>query len=116
MWAMKKKSNGTLRGRINICGFKQVKGQHHDASRISAPVTNGMIIKLVLTLMLASGGIAHVVDVKGAFLHGKFDNGEKINIKIPLGFEELYDNDTVLLLKKCLYGLKQVVMAFYRKC
>ncbi len=66
-------------------------------------------------LMLASGGIAHVVNVKGAFLHGKFDNEEKIYIKIPLGFEEFYDNDTVLLLKKCLYRLKQATMAFYRK-
>jgi hypothetical protein len=105
-WAMKKKSKGTLCGRINVCGFKQVEGQHYNASSISASVTNGMTIKLVLTLMLASGGIAHVVDVKGAFLHGKFDNGEKIYIKIPLGFEEFYDNDTVLLPKKCLYGLK----------
>jgi hypothetical protein len=86
-----------------------------DASSISAPVMNGMTIKLVLMLMLASGGIAHVVNVKGALLHGKFDTGEKIYIKIPLGFEEFYDNDTVLLLKKCLYGLKQVAMAFYRK-
>jgi hypothetical protein len=66
-------------------------------------------------LMLASGGIAHVVDVKGAFIHGKFDNGEKIYIKIPLGFEEFYDNNTVLLLRKCLYGLKQAAIAFYRK-
>jgi hypothetical protein len=32
-----------------------------------------------------------------------------------LGSEEFFDNNTVLLLKKCLYGLKQVVMAFYRK-
>jgi hypothetical protein len=114
-WAMKKKSNQTLRGRINIRGFKQVKGQHYNASSISAPVTNGMTIKLVLALMLASGGIAHVVDVKGAFLHGEFDDGEKIYIKIPLGFEEFYVNDTVLLLKKCLYGLKQAAMAFYRR-
>jgi hypothetical protein len=74
-----------------------------------------MTIKLVLTLMLASGGIAHVVDFKGAFLHGKFNNGEKIYIKIQLGFEEFYDNNTVLLLKKWLYGLKQAAMAFYRK-
>ena len=65
-----------------------------------------MTINLVLMPMLASGSIAHVVNVKGAFLHSKFDNGEKIFIKIPLGFEEFYDNDTVLLLKKCLYGLK----------
>jgi hypothetical protein len=74
-----------------------------------------MTIKLVLALILASGDIAHVVDVERAFLHGKFDIGEKIYIKIPLGFEEFYDNNTVLLLKKCLYGLKQAGMAFYRK-
>jgi hypothetical protein len=114
-WAMKKKSNGTLCGRINARGYKQVEGQHFNASSISAPVTNGMTIKLVMTLMLASGGIAHVVTVKGAFLHGEFDDGEKIYIKIPLGFKEFYNDDTVLLLKKCLNGLKQVVMAFYRK-
>jgi hypothetical protein len=56
-------SNGTLCGRINVRGFKQVEGQHNKASNISAPVSNGMTIKLVLTLMLAIGGIAHVVDV-----------------------------------------------------
>ncbi len=109
---MKQKSNGTLCERINVWGFKQVKGQHYNASSISVPVTNGMTIKLVLTLMLANGGIAHVVNVKGAFLHSKFDNGEKIYIKIPLVFEEFYDNNTVLLLKKCLYRLKQLTIAF----
>ena len=71
-----------------------------------------MIIRIALTLILASGGIAHVIDVKGAFLYGKFDDGEKINIKVPLGFEEFYHDDTVLLLKKCFYGLKQAAMAF----
>jgi hypothetical protein len=114
-WAMKQKSNGTLCGRINVRGFKQVEGQHFDASSISAPVTDGMTIKLVLTIMLVSGSIVHVVNVKGAFLHGKFEDREKIYIKIPLGFKEFYDDDTVLLLKKCLYGLKQVAMVFYKK-
>jgi hypothetical protein len=112
---MKKKSNGKLCGRINVQGFKQVKGQHYNALGISAPITNGMTIKLVWMLMLTKCGIAHVVNIKGAFLHGKLDNGEKIFIKILLGFEEFYDNNTVLLLKECLYGLKQAVMAFYRK-
>ena len=37
------------------------KGQHYDASSISAPVTNGMTIKLVLSLMLASDNIAQAV-------------------------------------------------------
>jgi hypothetical protein len=31
-----------------------------------------------------------------------------------LGFEEFYDDYTVLL-KKCLYGLKQAAMVFFRK-
>ena len=66
-------------------------------------------------LILVGLGNLRFVQVKGAFLHGKFDNGEKIYIKITLGFEEFYDNNTVLLLKKCLYGFKQAAMAFYRK-
>jgi hypothetical protein len=73
-----------------------------------------MTIKLVM-LMLASGSIAHVVNVKGAFLHGKFNNGEKIYIKIPIGFEGFYDDNIVLLLKKCFYGLEHAAMAFYMK-
>jgi hypothetical protein len=32
-----------------------------------------------------------------------------------LGFEDFYDKDTALLLKKTLYGLKQAGIAFYRK-
>ncbi len=60
-------------------------------------------------------GIAHVIDAKGAFLYGEFEDGEKVYIKILLGFEEFYDRNTVLLLKKTLYGLKQAAMAFYRK-
>ena len=30
-------------------------------------------------------------------------------------FKEFYDDNTVLLLKKCLYGLKQVAIALNRK-
>jgi hypothetical protein len=106
-WAMKKKSSGTLRRRVNVRGFKQIDGQHYDGTCISAPVTNAMTIRIALSIMLMQSGIAHVVDVKGAFLYGKFEDGKKIYIKIPLGFEKFYSSDTVLLLKKMLYGLKQ---------
>jgi hypothetical protein len=70
-WAMKKKSSGTLCGRVNVRGFKQIGGQHYNGTSISAPVTNAVTIRIVLTIMLMQGGIAHVVDVKGAFLYGK---------------------------------------------
>ncbi len=65
--------------------------------------------------MLMQNSIAHVVDVKGAFLYGEFEDEGKIYIKIPLRFEGFYPSDTVLLLKKMLYRLKQAAMAFYRK-
>jgi hypothetical protein len=33
--------------------------------------------------MLVAGWVAHIVDVKGAFLHGKFEKGEKVYMKVP---------------------------------
>ena len=80
-WAMKKKSLGTLRGRVNVRGFCQIEGGHYDGTSISTPVTNAMTIKMFLVLMLMQGGIAHDVGVKGSFLYGKFEDGEKIYIK-----------------------------------
>jgi hypothetical protein len=111
IWAMKKKSSGTLRGRVNVKGFKQIDGKHYDGTCINALVMNAMTIRIVLSIMLMQGGITHAVDVKGAFLYGEFEDW-KIYMKILLGFEKFYSSDTVLLLKKTLYGLKQVAMAF----
>jgi hypothetical protein len=97
---MKKKSSGILRGRVNVRGFKQIDGQHYVGTSISAPVTNAMTIKLALTWMLMCSGIAHVIDVKGTFLYGEFEDGEKVYIKIPLGFKEFDDCNTVFFLQK----------------
>ena len=83
VWVMKKKSNGTLRGRMNARGFKQVEGQHFDGTTISSPVTNSATIIIVLTLMIMANMLAHVVDVKGAFLHGEFQYCKEIYMKVP---------------------------------
>jgi hypothetical protein len=115
VWVMKKKSNGTLRGRINGRGFKQVKGQHYDGTTISSPVTNSATIRIVLVLMVMADMIAHVVDVKGAFSHSEFEDDEKIHMKITKGFEKHFPAESVLLLLKCLYGLKQAAKAFWRQ-
>ncbi len=32
IWAMKKKGSGTLHGRVNVRGFKQIDGQHYDGT------------------------------------------------------------------------------------
>ncbi len=56
--------------------------------------------------------LAHVVDVKGVFLHGKFEDGKVINMKVLQGFEKHFPKGSVLLLKKCLYGLEQAAKEF----
>jgi hypothetical protein len=80
-----------------------------------ASVINAMTIRIVLSIMLMQSGIAHVLDVKGTFLYGKFEDGKMICIKVALGFEKFYSGNTALLLKKTLYSLKQAAMAFHRK-
>jgi hypothetical protein len=115
VWVMKKKSNDTLRGRINARGFKQVEGQHYDGTTISSPVTNSATIRTVLVSMVMADMIAHVVDVNGAFLHGEFEDGEKIHMKIPKGFEKHFPAESVVLLLKYLYGLKQAAKTFWRQ-
>jgi hypothetical protein len=114
IWAMKKKSNGTLCGQMNARGFKQVEVQHYNGTTISSPVTNSATIRIVLTLIIMASMLAHVVDVKGAFLHGEFEDGEIIHM-IPQGFKKHFPEGSVLLLLKCLYKLKQAVKAFWRK-
>ena len=68
----KLKNNWTKRGRFIVRGFKQVDGQSYDSVNIHASITNNVTVRLVLVLMLMAGLVAHIVDVKGAFLHGKF--------------------------------------------
>ncbi len=54
-WVCKKKNTGTLQGQLNTRGFKQIPGKHYDPFSIASPVTNGMTICIVLTIMLAIG-------------------------------------------------------------
>ncbi len=115
IWAMKMESNGMLRGQMNARGFKQVEGQHYNGMTISSLVTNLATIRIVLMLMIMASMLAHVVDVKGAFLHGEFEDGEIIHMKVPQGLEKHFPEKSVLLLKKCHYGLKQAAKAFWRQ-
>jgi hypothetical protein len=56
-----------------------------------------------------------ILDINGAFLLGRFSNGETIYMLIPDGFQEFYKADEVLLLLRTLYGLKQAAHAFYKE-
>jgi hypothetical protein len=112
---MKKKANGQYRARITARGFLQQDGIHYFSHSTSAPVANELTIKTALTLFTIAGWEAQVIDVKGEFLKGKFKDGEKLYLKIPQGFENYYNNDEVLYLKRTIYGLKQSAVAFWNE-
>ena len=59
--------------------------------------------------------IAYIVDFKGAFLHGNFEDSKEIYMEVPKGFEKFYAVNIVILLLQILYGLKQAAMALWRK-
>jgi hypothetical protein len=88
----------TLRERMNARGFKQVEGLSTMTARQSAHqvLTYSATIRIVLTLMIMASMIAHVVDVKGAFLHGEFEDREIIHMTIPQGFEKHFPEGSVL--------------------
>ena len=67
-----------------------------------------------MVLMIMAGWLANVVDVKGAFLHGEFTDGEEIFMEVPRGFEKHYEGNVVLRLLKTIYGLKQAAMTFWK--
>ena len=114
-WAMKMKTNGTLRGRLNARGYQQQDGVHYLSDSISSPVTNPTAVRIGCTLMaMNKNWIAIVLDVEGAFLQGSFYNGEVLYMKVPDGFEEYYEPDEVLRMNVPIYGTKQASQCFYR--
>ena len=78
-WAMKKKANGQFRARIVARGYEQIDGQHYNSHDIASPVTNDMTIRIIMILMIMAGWCGEILDVKGALLHGKFENREKLD-------------------------------------
>ena len=112
-WACKKKPNGTYRARLNARGYEQVDGVHFDSSSIAAPVTNDITIRIVLILMLMASWYGELLDVNGAFLMGLFENGERIHLHVPEGFERFYPANVVLLLMRTIYGLKQAAKMYW---
>ena len=66
--------------------------------------------------MLMANWCGELLDIKGAFLHGDFEDGKNVFMEVPEGFEKHYDPMYyVLLLLQTIYGLKQSAMAFWRQ-
>jgi hypothetical protein len=76
----KKKSTRQLHKHLNAHGFKQTEGVLYDGSSTHVLVTNAGTIGIVLILIFMADWQGQIVDVKGAFLHGEFEDGELIYI------------------------------------
>jgi hypothetical protein len=70
-WAMKQKSNGMRRGRLNACGYDQVDGSHYTSDSIAAPVTSPITVRILLMLYCMNRTwTSAIINVEGAFLQG----------------------------------------------
>jgi hypothetical protein len=110
MRAMKKKSNGRCKARLNARGFQQIDDEHDKA----ASVVNDVTIGIVLVLIIMAGWWAEVMDVRGAFLPGMFQPHHLMYMTVPQGFENMYPPNGVLLLLWMLYGTKQAALQFWK--
>ena len=75
-----------------------------------------MIIGEKMFLAIVIGApiwISAIIDVEGAFLRGRFANGEELYIEVPDRFHEWYDGDVVLRMNVPLYGTKQAAYCFF---
>ena len=75
---MKNRYNGTYWARLNACGLKQRDQDPYDRSKITTLVTNEETVRILMILMVMEGWAGQVLDVKGAFLHCEFEEGEEV--------------------------------------
>ena len=103
--------NFRYKARLVAKGFSQVEGI--DFTEVFAPVVKHVSIRTMLSLVANYDLELEQLDVKTIFLHGTLD--EEIYMSQPEGFVEKGKEDKVCLLKKSLYGLKQVPRQWNRK-
>jgi hypothetical protein len=95
----------------------QIEGEHYAADSILSLVSNPVTVRILLTLVAMNPKMnVRIIDIEGAFLQGKFRNGEKMSIEVPDGMEEYFGSkqDTVCEMLVPLYRKKQAAKCFYQ--
>ena len=114
-WATNQKTNGKLRVRLNVGEYEQIEGKHYFKYDLAAPITNATSVQIALVVIAMNAAwIAEVIDVDGAFLQSKFTNGEVLYMGIPIGFEQYYGDNEILMMNVPIYGTKQAAHCFYK--
>jgi hypothetical protein len=109
-------ANSGRRG-LNARRYEQIDGVHYDEDTKLAPVTNNTTIRIVFTLLALARWYAHVVDVQGAaFLNGRLRTKKCSSWKFRRDSRGTMGvSNTVLRLKRTIYGLKQAAFAFWKE-
>ncbi|GJV92524.1 putative ribonuclease H-like domain-containing protein [Tanacetum coccineum] len=101
--------NGASTNEVNAVGYTQEEGIDYD--EVFAPVARIEAIRLFLAYALFKDFMVYQMDVKSAFLYGKFE--KEVYVCQPLGFEDPYFPNRVYKVEKALYGLHQAPRAWY---
>lgn len=101
-WVLREKVDGRLRARIVARGFDQTRSI--DYTETFAPVARHASIRILLCHAASKELKTCIFDMNTAFLNGKLS--EQIFMMQPEGFDD--NLEKVCLLKRSLYGLKQV--------
>ena len=100
---------------LNARGYEQVDGSHYASDSIAAPVTNPITVQVILmSFCMNCTWRSAIIDIEGAFLQGRFANGEELYIEVPDGFHKCYAGDVVLRMKVLLYGTKLATYCFFK--
>ena len=107
-WVYLKKPDGRYKARWVIQGFNQILGI--DYLDTFSTTCRPESYRLVLILAIKLGWVFLQYDVKNAFVHADID--QIIYTIQPIGFEK--DPNKVCLLRKAIYGLKQLLLLWYK--
>lgn len=101
-WIFKEKDEGTKKARLVVRGFQQQKGDVFDNNY--APVARHSTVRMFLSKAVQEDLMITQLDIPTAFLNGKLKTD--VYIKVPQGLE-LKNTNTVLKLRRALYGLTE---------
>jgi hypothetical protein len=113
-WAYRKKlgdKNQVIEHKARICaqGFRQTYGLNFLAKY--APTGRPASLRILISFAVDNDLSIHQLDVRSAFLTCPLD--DKVTLLPPPGFE--CQPDTVLELKKAIYGLRQAPLVWYKR-
>ncbi|MBW0491831.1 hypothetical protein O181_031546 [Austropuccinia psidii MF-1] len=104
--------NEVIEHKARLCaqGFTQTPGV--DFEKTNAPTGRMHSLQTLISYSASKNLLFHQVDIKSAFLNAPL--AKTVYLSLPQGLE-LHKNKTCLRLNKAIYGLKQALLAWYKR-